>query len=320
MMRKWLVAWMVMLASFGGGIPGAAAQFVDQGNSPAENVRNRGARAPGLMVRAGIARHLQGPEITAQEDDPRLRENLLIELIEGFFNLLAGLVLSLPSLLSADTATDTAGGTVITGGVTNIVISELAHDGSLVFVELFNRSPFEIRLDGWRFHDGNNISPPLELKMDPDETKVFQFGGEDQRPFANFIIGFRDFVSGSNGELALYDFSGVTDESQFDQASADADLMIDYLQWNDDNRDRDQALEGIAADAGLWSAFDSIRAPLTATTFRLEAGAEGTKTNTRSHYQVGAFDSNHTLGFPESLAPAAPAGGTESGESSSDGG
>lgn len=266
--------------------------------SPAENVANRGGRRPGLMVSAGIAEHRFGPEITRPADsDPedRLVENLIITFLRNLFATLSGLIPFLPTLLSAPGTIpppSTGGG----GGLDDIVMTEIAQDGGVVLVELLNRGPIETRIDGWRLADGLNVSPALPvIELDRNASVVIQLGGETQSALADLLIGFR-ILSVNSGELALYDFSNVPDG---ETPTDDANLMIDYVQWNDDDRERDPPLEAVAVSANLWSEIDFIPAQLANTTFRLQSSAEGRTTTSSRDFLIRPFTDN-TLGVPES--------------------
>ena len=272
----------------------ATAQFVDQGNSPAENVRQRGARRPGLMVQAGIADHVVGPEITARQDpDPEYRINLLTELITNVLAQLRLIIGFLPTLLDGGTGTPGGGGG---GGVDTLVITELAHNGDVALVELVSRSPLRLSLDGWHFADEGGVSrslPPIVLER--NQSVVIQLGIEDQDPLADAVMDFR-VQSLSAGELALYNFSQSTGGLL---PIEDSRLMIDYIQWNSDDRDRDPELEAVATEANLWSGVDAIRSSLANTSFRLSAAAEGRTSSSSREFIVVPFEEN-TLGTPES--------------------
>ncbi len=300
MMRKTITGWMIITTALFGGLPRASAQFVDQGNSPAENVTTRGARAPGALVRAGIALHTSGPEISNQaEPDLNLRQNILIDLIQNLFATLSGLVFFLPTLFQpgADPPAVGGGGGGGSGiGLDDIVMTEVAHDGNVVFVELLNRGPIEQRIEGWRFHDGINLSPALPvIELDRNATIVVQLGSETQSPVADILLGFR-VQSVVSGELALYNFSSVTgDTFPID----DSGFLIDYVQWDDDNEERDPPLESVAVQASLWGEIDFIQSTLSTTSFRLEADAESRNTSSARDFLVVPFAEN-SLGLPES--------------------
>lgn len=274
----------------------AQAQYVDPGGSPTENVANRGASRPGLRVQAGIASHRFGPEITqSASPDPEYRVILLEELIRNLFAQLNVLIDFLPDLIGGGTTPGTPGGGG-SAGINDIVMTELAHDGNVAYVELLNRSPLRMSLDGWVFSDGDLISPSLPpLEIERNDTLVVQFGGDVQNPDANFIIGFR-LQALPAGELALYDFSGVSPGLQ---PLENSNLMIDYIQWNNEDQERDPDLETIASQANLWTAIDAIPSSLTNTSFRLAAAAESRDGTSSGDFIVVDFSSN-TLGVPES--------------------
>ena len=249
------------------------------------------------MVSAGIAEHRFGPDITRPADsDPedRVVENLIITFLRNLFATLSGLIPFLPTLLpdSGTSLPPSTGG----GGLDDIVMTEIAQDGLVVLVELLNRGPIETRIDGWRFADGLNVSPSLPvIELDRNASVVIQLGGETQSSLADLLLGFR-ILSVNSGELALYDFSSAADGTT---PTDDASLMIDYVQWNDDDQERDPPLEAVAVRANLWSEIDFIQAPLANITFRLESDAEGRTTTSSRDFLITLF-ANNTLGVPES--------------------
>ena len=274
----------------------AWGQFADPGGSPSENLRNRGAMRPGIRVREGIAQHTFGPEITQQvRPGPQYGLELQNEFFRNFFASLTALVNLLPQILNpGDGGPSVPGGG---GSINDVVMTELSHDGNVAFVELLNRSPIRISLAGFAFSDGRLVSPRLPpFEIERDVTFVVQFGGDRQADEADVLLGFR-LQSIPNGELALYDFSGL---SAGEMPIEDADRMIDYIQWNDDDQQRDPTLESIASAASLWSTVDAIPASLSNRTFRLTANAEGRQNTTSGDFIVNDFSQN-TLGLPESL-------------------
>jgi len=292
MWRKACLAAMFVAASWPVGLP-ASAQVADPGGSPVENLRNRGAHRPGLRVQAGIARHNQGPDISDPGPaDPEYRIAALDELLRNLFAQLNVLIDFLPSILDPGTTPGGGGG----GGVNDLVMTELAHNGDVAFVELLNRSPLRLSLEGWVFSDGTTVSPSLPpLQIERDETIVVQLGGDSQSDLADFVMGFR-LQNLPAGELALYDFSGV---SAGLLPIENANLMIDYIQWNNEDRERDPPLEVVAAQANLWTAIDAIPVALTNQSFRLNATAESRDSTSSSDFTVVDFSAN-TLGTPES--------------------
>ncbi|NOS99380.1 MAG: lamin tail domain-containing protein [Phycisphaerales bacterium] len=283
-----IIACVVLAASWPG-----RAQVIDGGNSPHENLQNRGSRSPGLLVRAGIDRHRSGPEITQSDPDPHYRLVLINELLQNVFAQLAGLV---QIILRGDTDPIDGGG----GGVNDVVITELSSNGDVAFVELFNRGALRIGLDGWVFADADDhVSDPLDfVRLERGETVVIQFGGDSRDDAAQVLSPFR-LRSLSAGELALYDFSGLPDGSDPVENLDNADLMIDYLQWNDEDQERDPPLEAFAASASLWNRIDEILSPLADATFRLKASAEGRDSTGSDDFLTGPFNAD-TLGMPES--------------------
>lgn len=295
-MRRMIVLSILSVLALVGSASIATAQFIDPGNGPAENVRQRGARRPGLMVQAGIANHVAGPEITASESpDPNFRVRLLTELLTNVLAQLRLVIGFLPTLLDGGSGLP-GGGSIGGGGVDTLIITEIAHNGDVALVELVSRSPLRLSLDGWHFADEGGVSrslPPIVLER--NESVVIQLGIEDQDPLADALLDFR-IQSLSAGELALYDFSQSTGGLL---PIEDSRLMVDYVQWNSDDRDRDPPLEAIATDANLWSGVDAIRFSLSNMSFRLTASAEGRTSSSSREFIVVPFAEN-TLGTPES--------------------
>ena len=293
-MRRMFVLSILSLSALLGSASIATGQFIAGGNGPGANVRERQNRQPGMMVRAGIARHVLGPDITARESpDPEYRLTLLNELISNVLAQLNLLIGFLPTLLDGGSGLPGGGGG---GGVNTLVITEIAHNGTVVFVELLSRAPLRFSLSGWHFAEESGVSPSLPpIVLERNESVVIQLGGEVQDPLADAILGFR-VQSLSAGELALYDFSESTGGLL---PIEDSRLMVDYVQWNSDDRDRDPPLEEFATEANLWSGVDAIRFSLSNMSFRLTAGAEGRSSSSSREFIVVPFGEN-TLGTPES--------------------
>lgn len=295
-MKHRSLSWaLILLVTLGALAPHGAAQIIDPGNNPHENVANRGIRAPGAVVRAGIASAINGPEIT-QPAPPeiRLRENLLVDLIQNLLATLAGIVPLIPSDGDGNPPPNDGGSG--SGDVRNIVMTEIANDGNVTFVELLNRGPIQVRLTGLRFSDGMQVSPSLPVvELDRNATLVVQLGGETQRDFADLLLGFR-IQSLSAGELALYDFSRDLTEPFMVE---DSTLMIDYLEWSNATLEPDPPLESVAVSANLWNGIDFVPTTLSNMSFRLAADAESRRSTGSRDYMVVAFDEN-TLGTPES--------------------
>jgi hypothetical protein len=273
---------------------GGAGSIIDDAG-PGANLRSFRSRRPGLWVLRGISNHIEGPNITAiGPPDIPLKQLLLVELFNNLFAQLDGLIQFLPRLLDPTPGQPDPGGGGSVGRTDDIVMTEVAHNGDVVLVELLSRSPIEVRLDGWRFADGIGVSPPLPvIELDRNASIVVQLGGETQSPLADFLIGFR-LQSITAGELALYDFSRITDGSL---PVDDPDLMKDYIQW--DNEERDPPLEVIAQAANLWTSIEFINASLASSSFRLAADAEAQDGTSARDFIVVPFAEN-TLGVPES--------------------
>lgn len=279
-----------------------AAQLEGAGNSPAENVANRAARSPGRLVQQGIARHQFGPEITRiGTPDIPVRQLVLAELITNLLAQINSFIGLIPTFLADQPATPGptpgGGGGVAVGGVDDVVMTEVAHDGNVVFVELLSRSPIQIRLQGWHFSDGSSVSPSLPvIELDPNASIVVQLGSETQSPLADLLLGFR-VLDITSGELALYNFAGVSEGLL---PIEDAGFMVDYIQWNNDpTTNRNPPLESVAAAANLWTPVDAIPSSLANMSFRLAADAEGRTTTASRDFIIVEFSQN-TLGVPES--------------------
>lgn len=289
---KYLFTTLVVL--FAG--TSAFGQFVDDGAGPGQNAGRPGFRSPGILVQNGIVSFNQGPEITQpDENDPDLRLEVINEFFRNIFAQLNVLINLLPTLLNPGTGIPGGGGGG--GQVDQIVMTEIAHNGNVVFVELLNLSGIQTRLNGFRFSDGDTVSPPLpQIELDRDDSIVVQLGGETQNSLADFIIGFR-VQSLSTGELALYNFDGL-DGDAF--PIEDSSFITDYIQWNNDpTDDRDPTLEAVATQANLWNSVDTIPSSLSSNTFRLAADAERRDGTRSADITVLPFSDN-TLGTPES--------------------
>ncbi len=280
---------------------GVSAQSLELGGQPGENVGRPGVRAPGLLVESGIVRFNQGFDAQAAENDPDLRLEIINEFFRNVFAQLNVLIQLLPGLINPDPGNPGDGG----GGglIDQIVMTEVAHDGNVVFVELLNLTGIQTRLNGFRFSDGDAVSPSLpQIELDRDDSIVVQLGGDTQSPIADFIIGFR-VQSLQTGELGLYSFRSVTGDTF---PIENADFMVDYLQWNNDPMDdRNPPLEAVAAQANLWTTVDTIPTSLTSNSFRLAANAERRQGTRSNDITVVPFAEN-TLGTPESQLPAQP--------------
>ncbi len=286
--------------------PGALAQFVDPGNSPGENTSSPGARRPGLLVQAGIVRHQQGPEITDPAiPDPNFRRILLNDLLQNIFAQLNVLIPILPGVLfpqdgagGGDGGAGGGGGNV--GGNVNlalddVVMTEIAHNGNVAFVELLNITGVQISVEGFRFSDGINTSPALpSILMFRDETIVVQLAGETQSEMADIFLQYR-LQSVNSGELALYNFRNAADGAF---PIDDPNAMLDYVQWNNDIQQQNLPLEATASAANLWSTVDFVQSSLTNMSFRLNADAER-RNNTRSQDIVVVPFAENTLGSAE---------------------
>jgi hypothetical protein len=291
------------------GASGATAQFLDSGGGPAENNGNRGSRAPGILVREGITNFLQGPEITRPEPvKPNYRLLLTDELLRNVFAQLNVLISLLPTVLQPGNVVPPPGGNIGGGGgnfgggqIGQLVMTEIAHNGSVAFVELLNLSGVQTRINGFRFADGSSVSPALpQIELDLNDTIVIQLGGETQNSLADVLLGFR-VQSVNVGELALYNFQSAPEG---ELPTEDSSFMIDYIQWNNDPRqDPTPPLESVASQANLWTSIDFINTSLSGMSFRLNADAER-RINTGSRdFDIVPFAEN-TLRTAESQRAA----------------
>jgi len=212
------------------------------------------ARAPGLWVRAGIA----GPEITQTvEDDevPTPLQGVFIDLINAVFVGLNQFIPFLPALF------DPVGGP--TTGVGDLIITEIANDGTNTFVEVYNPGSIRIEMDAWAFCKVDGCTGPTELAgrvMERDDVLVFQLSGQFDSDFANGVTTLQ--VGTTVDDIGLYDFTGADSRDPTDRVA-----LRDYVQWGDFFGTF--GLEEIATSAGLWVVNSSIESSLANMSFQL---------------------------------------------------
>jgi len=237
------------------------------------------ARAPGVWVRAGIS----GPAITQTDEDvlvPTPLQGIFIDLINAVFVGLNQLVPFLPALF------DPVGGA--TTGVGDLIITEIANDGTNTFVEVFNPGSIRIELDAWAFCKVDGCTGPTELAgrvMERNDVLVFQLSGQFDSDFANGVTTLQ--VGTTLDDLGLYDFTGADSRTPTDRVA-----LRDYVQWGDFFGTF--GLEEIATSAGLWAVNTSISSSLANMSFQLNADSL-TIGGTAEDYTIVPFAQN-TLG------------------------
>ena len=276
----WILVFAVVLAV---AQPRAAfAQDAGQANGAVtQNAKGPAvaARAPGLMIRAAI----NGPEITqtvADVEAPSRQQGVYIDLINALFVGLNQFIPFLPALF------DPIGGA--TTGAGNLIITEIANDGTNTFVEVFNPGSIRIELDAWAFCKVDGCTGPTELAgrvMERDDVLVFQLSGQFDSDFANGVTTLQ--VGTTLDDLGLYDFTGADSRSPTDNVA-----LRDYVQWGDFFGTF--GLEEIATSAGLWVVNTSISSSLANMSFQLNADSL-TIGGTAEDYTIVPFAQN-TLG------------------------
>ncbi len=277
---RWVLVFAVVLAfayphaAFGqdAGQPNGAVTQNAKGPAVA-------ARAPGLWVRDAI----NGPEITqtvADVEAPSRQQGVYIDLINALFIGLNQFIPFLPALF------DPVGGPAT--GVGDLIITEIANDGTNTFVEVFNPGSIRIELDAWAFCKVDGCTDPTELAgrvMERDDVLVFQLSGQFDSEFANGVTTLQ--VGTTLDDLGLYDFTGADARSPTDRVA-----MRDYVQWGDFFGSF--GLEEIATSAGLWVVNSSIESSLANMSFQLNADSL-TIGGTAEDYTIVPFAQN-TLG------------------------
>ena len=276
----WILVFAVVLAV---AQPRAAfAQDAGQANGAVtQNAKGPAvaARAPGLMIRAAI----NGPEITqtvADVEAPSRQQGVYIDLINALFVGLNQFIPFLPALF------DPIGGA--TTGAGNLIITEIANDGTNTFVEVFNPGSIRIELDAWAFCKVDGCTGATELAgrvMERDDVLVFQLSGQFDSDFANGVTTLQ--VGTALDDLGLYDFTGADSRTPTDNVA-----LRDYVQWG--YFFGTFGLEEIATSAGLWVANTSISSSLANMSFQLNADSL-TIGGTAEDYTIVPFAQN-TLG------------------------
>ncbi len=237
------------------------------------------ARAPGLWIRAGIG----GPQVSqtrADRDQPSRQQGVLIDMINAIFVGLNQLIPLLPTLLQV--------GDGAPSGVGDLIITEIANDGTNTFIEVFNPSSFRIELDNWALCKEDGCTSPNELAglvMEQDDVMVFQLSGQFDSQFANSVTTIQ--VGTAVDDIGVYDFTGADTRDPTDTIA-----LRDYLQWGDFFESF--GLEDVAVSAGLWVVRTSVEDSLANNSFqlipsRLNLGG------TADDYIVVPFD-QHSLG------------------------
>ncbi|MCZ6652317.1 MAG: hypothetical protein O7D91_04740 [Planctomycetota bacterium] len=275
--------WILMFAVVFAVAQPRAAFAQDAGTNGAVTQNAKGpavaARAPGLMIRAAI----NGPEITqtvADVEAPSRQQGVYIDLINALFIGLNQFIPFLPALF------DPVGGA--TTGVGDLIITEIANDGTNTFVEVFNPGSIRIELDAWAFCKVDGCTGPTELAgrvMERDDVLVFQLSGQFDSEFANGVTTLQ--VGTALDDLGLYDFTGADSRTPTDNVA-----LRDYVQWGDFFGSF--GLEEIATSAGLWVVNTSISSSLANMSFQLNADSL-TIGGTAEDYTIVPFAQN-TLG------------------------
>ncbi len=212
------------------------------------------SRAPGLWVRDAVS----GPEITQSFTDaevPSRQQGIFIDLINAVFVGLNQFIPFLPALF------DPVGGA--TAGAGNLIITEIANDGTNTFVEVYNPGSIRIELDAWAFCKVDGCTGPTELAgrvMERDDVLVFQLSGQFDSEFANGVTTLQ--VGTPVDDIGLYDFTGADSRDPTDRVA-----LRDYVQWGEFFGTF--GLEEIATSAGLWVANTSIDSSLANMSFQL---------------------------------------------------
>lgn len=276
---RWILVFAVVLAVAQPRV--ALAQDAGTNGAVTQNAKGPAvaARAPGLMIRAAI----NGPEITQSFVDaeaPSRQQGVYIDLINALFVGLNQFIPFLPALF------DPVGGAITGAG--NLIITEIANDGTNTFVEVFNPGSIRIELDDWAFCKVDGCTGPTELAgrvMERDDVLVFQLGGQFDSEFANGVTTLQ--VGTALDDLGLYDFTGADSRTPTDRVA-----LRDYVQWGDFFGSF--GLEEIATSAGLWVVNTSISSSLANMSFQLNEDSL-TIGGTAEDYTIVPFARN-TLG------------------------
>ncbi len=274
---RWILVFAVVLA-----VAHPRAAFAQNAGQPngavTQNAKGAAvaARAPGLMIRDAI----NGPEITQTVADVEAfsrQQGVYIDLINALFVGLNQFIPFLPALF------DPVGGAAT--GVGDLIITEIANDGTNTFVEVFNPGSIRIELDAWAFCKVEGCTGPTELAgrvMERDDVLVFQLSGQFDSDFANGVTTLQ--VGTTLDDLGLYDFTGADSRDPTDRVA-----LRDYIQWGDFFGSF--GLEEIATSAGLWVVNSSIESSLANMSFQLNADSL-TIGGTAEDYAIVPFAQN----------------------------
>ncbi|MCH8969744.1 MAG: hypothetical protein IIA66_11580 [Planctomycetes bacterium] len=208
------------------------------------------------------------------------QQGVYIDLINALFVGLNQFIPFLPALF------DPVGGAAT--GVGDLIITEIANDGTNTFVEVFNPGSIRIELDAWAFCKVDGCTGPTELAgrvMERNDVLVFQLSGQFDSDFANGVTTLQ--VGTALDDLGLYDFTGADSRTPTDNVA-----LRDYVQWGDFFGTF--GLEEIATSAGLWVVNTSISSSLANMSFQLNADSL-TIGGTAEDYTIVPFARN-TLG------------------------
>lgn len=277
--RHWLWVTVVVVSS---AWP-AAAPAQDDGQSKAVTRYSKApavaARAPGRMVRAAVG----GPQITqsrADRDAPSRQQGIYIDIINTLFIGLNQFIPLLPSIFQQIDG--------VPSGVGDLVITEIAHDGTNAFIEIINPSSIRVELDNWAFCKVDGCTGAGELAglvMERDDVQVFQLTGQFDGALANNVISLQ--VGTAVDDIGLYDFTGADSRDPSDRVA-----LRDYVQWGDFFSSF--GLEDVAVAAGIWVINSSIESSLANNSFQLQPNRVSIG-GTADDYVVVPF-AQHSLG------------------------
>ena len=274
---RWILMFALLLAIAQPRV--ASAQDAGQSNGAVtQNAKGPAvaSRAPGLWVRAALG----GPEITQSITDaetPSRLQGVYIDLINALFVGLNQLVPFLPALFDPIDGPPT--------GVGDLIITEIANDGTNTFVEVYNPGSIRIEMDAWAFCKVDGCTGPTELAgrvMERDDVLVFQLSGQFDSDFANGVTTLQ--VGTTLDDLGLYDFTGADSRDPTDRVA-----LRDYVQWGEFFGTF--GLEEIATSAGLWVANTSVNSSLANMSFQLNEDSL-TIGGTAEDYTIVPFSQN----------------------------
>ncbi len=269
--RRWIV-W-VMMGLIGCCPLGVLAQqttTTEQTKAVDKNAKAAAVtgRAPGLWIQKALG----GVNITqtqAEHDQPTRLQGVYVDLLNLFFTALNTVIPLLPTLFQENGQP---------AGVGDLVITEVANDGTNSFVEIYNPSGLQIQLDNWAFCKVDQCTGEKELEgrvMTSNSILVFQLGGTFDSSLANGVVTLQ--VGTTADEIGLYDFTGATSRNQLDRVS-----MVDYVKWG--NPLQTLGLEDVATVTG-WLTQTSIDSRLQNDSFQLA----------RDHVSTGGRAENYIV-------------------------